>query len=293
LNEAKSSKAKKTILILICILFAIFILASSLVFGENTPMKKLFLSKVQTELEKPKASNKMFMEEELSNLPAPVQRYFKHCGYIGKEKMTSAEFIWEDVNFKMGVDKPWIKIKYQQYNFVSKPVRIAYIYSRIIRVIPFEGIDQYLNGQGNMLGKLLKKITLFDVVGDEINVSAAVTYLSECLVVPSCALQPYIKWVSIDQNHAKAIIAYNGVQAEGIFTFNDKGEFIRFETDTRYMDTGNGTSEKHKWTAEISNYIEKNDIKIPTKLKGVWNLPKGDYEYFDGTILDIVYNHKI
>lgn len=265
-------------------------ITASLLLGENTPMKKMYLSEVQNELDKSIVSHELFKEEDISSLPEPVQRYFRYCGYIAKEKMTNAKIVWNDVNFKMRPDKPWIKIKYEQYNFVSEPARIAYIYSAMFGVIPFEGRDRYLNGQGNMLGKLLKKITLFDVAGTEMDISVAVTYLSEALLVPACALQPYIKWEAIDPNHAKARIDYKGVKAEGIFTFNDKGEFTKFETEDRYMDTGGGTLEKHKWTAEASNYVEKNGIKMPSRLKAIWNLPAGDYEYFNGAITDIVHN---
>lgn len=287
----KFNKASKIMLIITCILIVIGGISAVFIIGEDTKMKKMFLSEVQTELEKCKASNELFTEKDIENLPQPVQRYFRYCGYIGKEKMSSAKFVWKAVNFKLGVDKPWGKIKYQQYNFVTEPGRIAYIYSRMFGVIPFEGKDQYLNGKGNMIGKLFKKITLFDVKGEEINVSAAVTYLSESLVVPTCALQKYITWESIDQNHVKGIIEYKGIKAEGIFTFNDRGEYIRFVTDTRYMDSGKGSSEKHKWTAEISDYIDSKGIKIPSKLKGIWNLPKGDYEYFNGIITEIIYKN--
>lgn len=279
----------RILLITICVFMVTWSIAAILLLGENTPMKKMFISEVQTELDKSIVSHEVFKEEDIAALPEPVQRYFRYCGYIGKEKMANANIVWDDVNFKMRPDKPWCKIKYEQYNFVSEPARIAYIYSKMFGIIPFEGRDKYLNGQGNMLGKLLKKITLFDVTGAEMDVSVAVTYLSEALIVPACALQPYIKWEAIDQNHAKARIDYRGVKAEGIFTFNDKGEFTKFETDDRYMNTGNG-NEKHRWTAEASHYIDKRSIKIPSSLKANWNLPDGDYEYFDGTITDIVYN---
>ena len=56
--------------------------------------------------------------------------------------------------------------------------------------------------------------------------------------------------------------------------------------------TGNGKSEKHRWTAAIDSYIEKDNIKIPSKMKAIWNLPGEDYEYFNGTLTDIVYNCK-
>lgn len=292
MSRLKHRKAGKILLIFFCTLVIICGIVIVLLSGGNTPMRKMFLSEVQTGLDTCKVNNGVFTEEDISNLPEPVQRYFRYCGYIGKEKMSNAAFIWDDVNFKMGPDKPWMKIKYKQYNIVSEPSRFVYIYSKMFGVIPFEGRDMFRDGQGNMIGRLAKKITLFDITGAEINISAAVTYLSESLVVPACALQNYIRWESIDQSHAKAILEYNGVKAEGIFTFNDKGEFTQFETDERYMDSGNGKSEKHKWTAAVDGYIEKNTIKIPSKMRGVWNLPDGDYEYFNGIITDIVYNNK-
>ena len=154
-------------------------------------------------------------------------------------------------------------------------------------IIPMEAKEEYLNGQGTMLGKLLRIVTLFDNKGSETDASQALNYLSESLFVPTCALQSNIIWQSIDQNHAKAIYEYKGVKVEAIFTFNDRGEYTMFETDDRYMDTkGN----KPKWTAEVSNYVEKDGIKIPSKLKAIWHLPTGDFEYFNGTLSNIVYD---
>jgi hypothetical protein len=64
--------------------------------------------------------------------------------------MNGAKLVFGDVNFKMNVNKPWIKIKYKQYNFIPAPSRVVYIYSRMFGIIPFEGRDKYQNGQGNM-----------------------------------------------------------------------------------------------------------------------------------------------
>jgi len=254
-------------------------------------MKNFFLSNVQTELDKYKTSNEVFTEEDISNLPTPVQQYFRYCGYIGKKKMPKARFVWNDVNFKLGLDKPWTKMEVQQYNFASEPGRITYMCIKMFGIIPMEVREEYLNGQGTMLGKLLKIVTIFDNKGPETNASQAINYLAESLLVPTCALQPNIIWQTIDQNHAKAIHEYKGVKVEGIFTFNEKGECTRFETDGRYMDTGGGTLEKTKWTAEVNNYVEKNGITIPSNLKAIWNLPTGDFEYFNGTLTNIVYNN--
>lgn len=253
-------------------------------------LKKLFRNEVEAEKAKLDGQRKdVFTAEEVSKLPEPVQKYFNYCGYIGREKMMSIKLVFEDVHFKMGAQKQWINIKYEQHNFVPEPARLAYIYSRMFGIIPFEGRDKYQNGHGNMIGMLLKRKTIFDVKGIEIDTSAAVTFLSEALIAPSCALQEYIRWEPIDSNSCRAIIDYRGIEAGGIFTFNEKGEFIKFQTDDRYMYMDDGTSVKHRWSALVSDYNEINGVKVPTRVKGVWNLEEGEHEYFDGRLVDVEY----
>lgn len=253
-------------------------------------LNKLFRNEVETEKAKLLGKEReVFTAEELSRLPEPVQKYFNYCGYIGREKMMSIKLVFEDVHFKMGVGKPWINIKYEQYNFVPEPARLAYIYSRMFGIIPFEGRDKYQNGNGNMIGMLLKRKRIFDVKGVEIDTSALVTYLSEALIAPSCALQEYICWEPIDSSCCRAAIDYKGIRAGGVFYFNDKGEFIKFQTDDRYMYMDNGTSVKHRWSAIVSDYIEMNGVKVPARVKGVWNLKEGDHEYFDGRLVNVEY----
>lgn len=288
--KKKITKRRKALTTIFFALIIIFGAVVALLQWDNTLMKRMYLAEVQNELSKSTANKEIFSEEELLSLPAPVRRYFKYCGYIGKEKMANAEIVWDNVKFKISPNKPWAKIKYNQYNFVSEPARFAYIYTKMFGVIPFEGRDMYQNGRGDMLGQLAEVIKLFDQKGNEMDVSAAVTYLSESLIIPSCALQSFIHWDSIDSNHAKASIKYRGINAEGIFSFDNDGKLIEFVTPERYMDTGNSKPEKHQWMVSMDSYIENSGVKIPTKSKAVWKLPSGDYEYFNGTITDIVYN---
>lgn len=250
-------------------------------------MKKRYLSEVQTEIEKSFVRHEVFKEEELLALPEPVQRYFRYSGYLGKEKMVNAKFIWDIINFKLKPGKPWAKIHYDHYVFVLEPARITYTK---MSTMPVACLESYLDGQGKMLGKLLNIITLFAVKGHTADVSAAVTFLSEILLVPNCILQPYVSWQAIDSSQVKVSFNYKDVKAEGIFTFNEKGELIKFVSDDRYLDTGEGKPEKHKWTIEASNYISKNGIKFPSQFKAIWNLPEGDYEYFNAVLKEVLYN---
>lgn len=254
-------------------------------------MKNLYLSEVGKELAKYSNSEKgIITESDITSLPKPVQKYFHYCGYSGKEKMVNAQTEWKDVYFKMAPNKKWMKLECYQFNSVAEPIRIVYMKSKILGIFPFEGRDKYQDGHGNMLAKLLKFIKVVDAKSKEMDESALVTVLAEALIVPTYALQSYIKWDEIDSNTAKAVINYNNSKVCGLFYFKDNGEFIRFETHDRYYSENGKEYKKVKWAAVVDNYTEKNGIKIPSVMKGIWHTDEGHYEYFRGTINNISFN---
>ena len=232
-----------------------------------------------------------FTEEDIVDLPLPVQKYFRYCGYIGTPKMSFMKAIYKDVDFSFGKDKSAIKIDNIQYNFVNEPIRIAYIDSSLYG-IPFEGLDSFTAGKASMKGVLAKLFTLFNQTGEALDKSSLVTYLSECLIIPNAALQDYISWEEIDDLHAKATISHNGIVAGGIFTFNKNGEILSFETDDREAAALDGTSEKVKWSAVFSEYAEKDGIRKPAVLQAVWHYDDGDLVYFDGKDIEIQFDYE-
>jgi len=224
---------------------------------------------------------RVFSEEDIADLPLPVQKYFQYCGYIGTPKMSFMKATYQDVDFLFGKDKRKIKIDYTQYNFAYEPIRIAYIDSSMYG-IPFEGFDSYIDGRGSMKGVLAKLFTLFNQTGEEMDQASLVTYLSECLIIPNAALQDYIIWEEIDELHAKSTITYYGITVSGIFTFNESGEMQSFITDDRVAASTDGTIEKVKWSIACSEYMETNGIKKPTAFRAIWHYDDGDLIYFDG-----------
>ncbi|MNN49042.1 hypothetical protein D3C81_1635460 [compost metagenome] len=144
-----------------------------------------------------------------------------------------------------------------------------------------------------MKGVLAKGITLFDQRGEEMDQASLVTYLSESLLVPSVALQNFIVWEAIDDLHSKATISYYGISASGIFTFNEKGEMTSFSTEDREAISMDGSKEKVKWTAVLSDYRNNKDgIKQPARLQAIWNYEEGDLLYFNGLHATIEYGFK-
>lgn len=254
-------------------------------------LKEIFTTEVRNEFEKQSLHDpKLVSEKDIRHLPEPVQKYFHYCGFVDKPKIINAQVVWKDVFLKLSLSKKWQSIQCFQFNSVPNPARFAFMKSKLAGLIPFEGRDKYQDGHGNMLIKLFKIFTVGDSKGAEMDRSALVTLLAEALFVPGYALQPYVSWEAINDLSAKAIIEDNGIKVSGIFYFNEKGENVKFETEDRYFAEKNGTYTKHKWTAFLENYKDFNGFMIPTIMRAAWHLPTGDFEYYKGTVNDVLFN---
>ncbi len=50
-------------------------------------MKDLYVFEVRKELARySNRPHEVITEKDIASLPEPVQKYFRHCGYLGKEK---------------------------------------------------------------------------------------------------------------------------------------------------------------------------------------------------------------
>lgn len=253
-------------------------------------MNKDFSIAVQEVMRKyPKMDTGIFTEGEIAALPQPVQAYFRYCGYIGKKKMTHARIVWSRVLHKRSVRSNWMQLAYDQFNCVPEPLRIVQITSKI-GIASMEISERYQDGMGIWRMRLLKMLNLIDAKGRmELNRTALATFLSEALIIPAIALQPYIEWVSIDALTAKAIIRHNETEVSGKFHFNTLGELVRFETDDRYNSEDGKLYTLCKWSGICENYMEANGVRFPSSFKAVWHLENEDFEYFNGRISAVIF----
>ncbi len=226
-------------------------------------------------------SQDVFSEADIAALPAPIQRYFRSCGYLGQPKMSYLKIEYPDVDFIFSKDQPTMKIAYTQYNFLDELNRIAYIDSAKYG-IPFEGLDAFLGGSGSMKGVLAKIFTLFDQKGQSMDQASLVTYLSESLFLPSAALQDSIEWEAMDDLHAKATLNAYGMSVSGVFGFDPNGEMRSFLTADRSAVASDGSSQKLLWSVTCGEYSEENGLKRPTSFQAIWHYADGDSVYFNG-----------
>lgn len=253
-----------------------------------SPSKSSFNKEI-TILKKEKGSEDNLSYDDIEDLPKPMQDFFVKQGYIGKPKSNHVRIECEDVTFVM--NKKILRMDSDQYNFASEPIRIAFMKSSLFG-IPFEGRDRYVDGKGSMKGVLAKLITLFDQKGANMDTASLATYLSEILFIPAAALNKSVVWEPISDTQVKATMTYKGRTASGIYTFNEKGEFIAFDTDDREMIGSDGIGKREKWSAYCSGYKLKNGLKTPTKVHATWHLEEGDLVYFKTDNCKLTYDFQ-
>ncbi len=229
-----------------------------------------------------------FTEEDIRDLPEPLKRHFRYCGFIGMKKPSYINVDCKDVDFLLGDKK--VKINYKQYNFTKEPERLAYI-STSMMGIPFEGLDHFMQGSGGMKGVLAKTITLFNMQGEEMKKAGLVTYLSEGILLPSFILKDYVTWEEIDEQKVKATLDYYGLKVSGVFTFGESGEALSFYTsDRRQVDEKTGTSRGVDWECVFGDYEEQDGLKLPSRIKAIWHEEERDLVYFDSNNFILTYH---
>lgn len=277
---------RKLLLILgvVIVIIILFITISKILFDKKVIKEVGMLTE-----EGSKAQSKTFSFNDLEGLPEPVQRYFKYALRDGQEHIKFVR-LKQIGKFRMKENQPWMPIKAEQYFTTEDPAFIWRVKFTMAPFIWIDGRDMYYQGKGSMLIKVLSTITVADAAGSEMNVSTLIRFLAEAPWLPTALLpSDYIEWKEIDSNSAQAVIKDNGYTASGIFTFNEKGEIIKFVTNDRYMEV-DVKYFKEQWVGYYRNYQKIEGMKIPIGGEVEWNLSDKDVQYAKLKITDIQYN---
>lgn len=225
-------------------------------------------------------SDKTFNYDSLSELPAPVQQYFKHVLKEGEPYISFAR-ITHTGQFKTGFDKGWVKIEGEQYATTEKP---GFIWKGKTSI--FVVRDMYIGDAGRLVVSLFSIFKVVDAKGEVYNQGELLRWLGESVLYPTNLLpSERLRWFSIDAHTAKLTFNYLQLSLFFIISFNDVGEIIQMETQ-RYMDDKN----LETWIITLGAYKEINGVVVPTAFEVLWRLKKGDFSYAKFNLQQIEYN---
>ncbi|PID62597.1 MAG: hypothetical protein CR986_01085 [Ignavibacteriae bacterium] len=228
-------------------------------------------------------------KEKIFHLPNSIQKWITSSGAIDKSIIENVR-LEQKAFMKMSHEqKDWSEAKAIQYFTTESPALIWKVKMNMAAGLNVVGRDKFLNGKGSMLIKLLGIVPLVDSKNNtKLNEGSLQRYLAEIVWFPTAAASDYISWQAIDDTTAKATITVKETSASGIFHFNKDSSFNSFTT-MRYFG-GEENSEKKEWIVSAEDYKIFNGIKIPYKVKAVWKLETGNWEWLKLEITEINYN---
>lgn len=245
-------------------------------------MKKIYLRDRAALFERSKMQKiAFFTEEHVQHLPEVLKRYLSVCGYMETEVPRNADVYWAESWLRMSPQKPWIRLETLQFNSVNPIGRVAYMK---FSTMPVAARDLYRDGYGEVNGKLLQLFSIIFDNSQETAQSALITTFCEFMFIPGYLLLDNVSWTPLNEHAVMGHLRDNGIEVSGIFYFDEKGLFTRFETNDRYYSLGKGTYQKVKFSAHVESYKKQNGLQICEKVRVVWHLPEGDFEYYRGVI---------
>jgi len=237
-----------------------------------------------------KVERKVVTEDDIRDLPEPVQRYLRYTGIIGRQRAAFVR-LKQTGAMRPKPDGKWFPLKAEEYYTVDNPGFVWKGRMAIAPLISAEAQDMYLNGQGNMHVKLISAINIVNAKGKEMDEASLMRYFNEMQWFPSSLVSGNVKWEAIDANSARSTLTDRGMTVSALFCFDKEGKITNFIAE-RGRSTDGGKVVRTTWSTPISEYgTYGNDLRLPSKGEAIWHLDSGEFSYIKLEITEVEYDN--
>jgi len=228
--------------------------------------------------------------ERVSDLPAPVQRYFQRALRSGQVMVRRARYT-QAGGFRAGGEQSWSALRATQTSVVNAP---GFVWDARISMIPglldTQVRDSYSGGRAGMTAKILGLVTMVEAKNaPELAQAALQRHLGEAVWFPTALLPSQgVVWSELGPNQARATLMDHGIMASLDFQFNQAGEITGTSTAERFQ-FRDGKYVAAPWQSTCGEYAERGGMRIPLRAEVAWIENGRAVPYWRGTITSIEY----
>jgi hypothetical protein len=225
--------------------------------------------------------------EEIEDLPAPVQRFFRTILKDG-QAIVAAVRLSQQGQFNMSeTEAKWKPFTATQLVTTQRP---GFDWDARIQMAPGLNVfvhDAYVLGKGNLHASLLGLFTLAKMHDTpELNQGELLRFLAEATWYPTALLPSQgVRWEAINETSARATLVDGATTVSLVFQFNAEGAIATIRAEARYRDKLTAMP----WGGRFWNYAVRNGMLIPLEGEVGWEHPEGIRLYFKGRITEIIH----
>lgn len=225
-------------------------------------------------------------EESIVGLPAPVQRYMRMNGSIGKPRVASIHLSFDAEMFQKP-GQSGMKGSAEQYDRFDPPKRLFFMPARMYG-LPVNVLHDYHDVNASMRVRIASLFNAVDISGKELARTETVTLLNDlCLFAPSWLTDKRLTWHPIDDQKTEVTFENGPYKVTATLYFNSDGELVNFVSEDRGALQGDGSLRILRWSTPMRKYKEFAGRKFATEGEAIWHYPEGEFTYGKMTLTDV------
>ncbi|MEQ1900250.1 MAG: DUF6544 family protein [Devosia sp.] len=231
-------------------------------------------------------ANATITEAMFASLPEPAQRYFRFAGVVGKP-IPRLVRLTQKGRIRSSNAANWMTLESDETYSTNPPAFVWRAWFPAAATPVALGRDEYLEGRGSILMKMLAIAPLADQRGDELAAAGLMRFFNEAMWFPAALLGPNVSIAARDKDSFRAAISDRGLTAEAVFFVDADGRLTnfraqRYNTDSRSIET---------WETPVGAYRDFGGLQLPSAGSAVWKLPSGDLNYIELEITGVTYEN--
>ncbi len=246
----------------------------------------------QLEAARVPATRSPYDAREIEGLPAPVQHYFRAVLKEGQPMVTGVT-VQHAGTFNvtgLGSRETWMPFTSEQRVLTRRP---GFLWNARMALLPGIAIlvhDAYVAGVGTLHPAVLGLFSLTHQHGTgDIARGELMRYMMEAAWYPTALLPSQgTKWLAIDAVSADATMVDGDISMTMRFTFDAAGLIEKVDAAARGALVG-GKVVMMPWEGRLSNYQEREGMRVPLTGEAAWVAPGGRTPYWRGTITSLAY----
>ena len=167
-----------------------------------------------------------------ADLPAPVRRYFDYV-FVEPGEPTAFVELTMAGEFRRPLTDGFNPTTAEQTIAVGTPSLMFSARTSLLPGLWARAYDFYADGTMEMRAEIMSTITVVDEgATPELNQTSLRRWLLESPLYPAALLPGGpVRWVPIDDTHARAIVAADGLEASLVATFGPDGSLVSFHAE--------------------------------------------------------------